>query len=103
MLDDWHITWELRDLPPEVWDFLKTHKFFAMIIPKDYGGLGFSAYAHSEVIRKLSTRSDLRRRHRDGAELARSRRAAAAIRHQGAAATTGCRGWPTAARFPASG
>jgi acyl-CoA dehydrogenase len=57
MLDDWHINWERHDLPPEVWDFLKRHKFFAMIIPKAYGGLGFSAYAHSEVIRKLSTRS----------------------------------------------
>jgi len=57
MLDDWRITWELRDLPPEVWDYLKRRKFFAMIIPKAYGGLGFSAYAHSEVIRKLSTRS----------------------------------------------
>src|ERR1700758_5023424 len=57
MLDDWAITWELRDLPPNVWEYLKAHKFFAMIIPKAYGGLGFSAYAHSEVIRKLSTRS----------------------------------------------
>jgi acyl-CoA dehydrogenase len=57
MLDDWKINWEWRDLPPEVWDYLKAHKFFAMIIPKAYGGLGFSAYAHSEVIRKLSTRS----------------------------------------------
>jgi acyl-CoA dehydrogenase len=57
MLDDWAIIWELRDLPPEVWAYLKSHKFFAMIIPKAYGGLGFSAYAHSEVIRKLSTRS----------------------------------------------
>jgi len=57
MLDEWRISWELRDLPPEVWDFLKRNKFFAMIIPKTYGGLGFSAYAHSEVIRKLSTRS----------------------------------------------
>jgi acyl-CoA dehydrogenase len=57
MLDDWRINWELGDLPPEVWDFLKAHKFFAMIIPKKYGGLEFSAYAHSEVIRKLSTRS----------------------------------------------
>jgi acyl-CoA dehydrogenase len=57
MLDDWKINWELHDLPPEVWDFLKSRKFFAMIIPKQYGGLGFSAYAHSEVIRKLSTRS----------------------------------------------
>src|SRR5271166_3345620 len=57
MLDDWHINWELRDLPPQVWDFLKRRKFFAMIIPKEFGGLGFSAYAHSEVIRKISTRS----------------------------------------------
>ena len=57
MLDDWKISWEWHDLPPEVWDYLKTHKFFAMIIPKTYGGLGFSASAHSEVIRKLSSRS----------------------------------------------
>ena len=26
MLDDWQINWELRDLPPEVWDFLKRAK-----------------------------------------------------------------------------
>ena len=57
MLDDWKVNWELRDLPPEAWHFLKANKFFAMIIPKQYGGLGFSAYAHSEVVRKLSTRS----------------------------------------------
>ena len=47
MLDEWQITWELRDLPPAVWEFLKANKFFAMIIPTRYGGLGFSAYAHS--------------------------------------------------------
>jgi acyl-CoA dehydrogenase len=57
MLDDWRITWELKDLPPEVWDFLKSHKFFGMIIPKEFGGLGFSAFAHSEVVRMISTRS----------------------------------------------
>src|SRR5437868_6209768 len=57
LLDDWQINWELCDLPPEVWAFLKQHKLFAMIIPRRYGGLEFSAYAHSEVIRKLSTRS----------------------------------------------
>jgi acyl-CoA dehydrogenase len=57
LLDDWRINWEWRDLPSEAWAFLKAHKFFAMIIPKKYGGLGFSAYAHSEVIRKISTRS----------------------------------------------
>jgi len=57
MLDDWQISWELRDLPPEVWEFLKKNKFFGMIIPKSDGGLGFSAFAHSEVVRKISTYS----------------------------------------------
>jgi acyl-CoA dehydrogenase len=57
MVDDWRINWELRDLPPEVWAFLKRERFFGMIIPERYGGLGFSAFAHSEVVRKISTRS----------------------------------------------
>jgi acyl-CoA dehydrogenase len=57
MLDDWKINWEWRDLPKEAWDFIKREKFFGMIIPKQFGGLGFSPYAHSEVVRKLSTRS----------------------------------------------
>src|SRR5437660_826827 len=57
MLDDWKINWEWRDLPPEAWAFIKRHKFFGMIIPKEFGGLGFSPYAHSEVVRKLSSRS----------------------------------------------
>jgi len=57
MLDEWTITWEQRDLPPEVWAFLKAHHFFGMIIPKAYGGLGFGPLAHSEVIRKIATRS----------------------------------------------
>ena len=57
MLDDWKINWEWRDLPPDVWDFVKREKFFGMIIPKEFGGLGFSPYAHSEVVRKISSRS----------------------------------------------
>jgi acyl-CoA dehydrogenase len=57
MLDEWHITHERGDLPPEVWEFLKTRGFFAMIIPKRYGGLEFSAYAHSCVLTKISSRS----------------------------------------------
>jgi acyl-CoA dehydrogenase len=57
MLDEWRINWALRDLPPEVWAFIKKNRFFGMIIPKEYGGLGFSAFAHSEVVRKISTRS----------------------------------------------
>jgi acyl-CoA dehydrogenase len=57
MLDEWKICWEWRDLPPEVWSFIKANKFFGMIIPREHGGLGFSPYAHSEVVRKISTRS----------------------------------------------
>jgi acyl-CoA dehydrogenase len=57
MLDDWKINWEWRDLPSEAWDFIKRKKFFGMIIPAEYGGLGFSPYAHSEVVRKISSRS----------------------------------------------
>jgi acyl-CoA dehydrogenase len=57
MVHDWEITHELRDLPPHVWQFIKDKGFIGMIIPKQYGGLGFSALAHSEVVMKLSTRS----------------------------------------------
>ncbi|MBV8516410.1 MAG: acyl-CoA dehydrogenase [Acidobacteria bacterium] len=56
VLDDWEI-WERRELPREAWDVIKRHKFLGMIIPKEYGGLGFSALAHSEVILKLASRS----------------------------------------------
>ncbi|NII12105.1 acyl-CoA dehydrogenase [Oleiagrimonas sp. C23AA] len=55
MIDDWQITHELGDLPPQVWEFVKANKFFGMIIPKEYGGLGFSALAHSAVLQKLSS------------------------------------------------
>ena len=57
MLDDWNITHERGDLPPQVWDYLKSRGFFAMIIPKKYGGLEFSAYAHSCVLAKIASRS----------------------------------------------
>jgi len=57
MLDDWDITHKRGDMPPHVWDFLKSKGFFAMIIPKQYGGLEFSAYAHSCVLAKVSSRS----------------------------------------------
>src|SRR5215510_9774808 len=57
MLDEWNITHERADLPPQVWEFLKTRGFFAMIIPKRYGGLEFSAFAHSCVLAKIASRS----------------------------------------------
>ncbi len=57
MMDDWEITYELNDLPPAVWQYIKDERFLGMVIPKEYGGLGFSAMAHSEVVSKLATRS----------------------------------------------
>jgi alkylation response protein AidB-like acyl-CoA dehydrogenase len=57
MLDDWAIVNTHKDLPPEVWDYLKKEGFLGMIIPKEYGGLGFSALAHSSIVMKLATRS----------------------------------------------
>jgi len=57
MLDDWQIIEHDKDLPPAVWQFLKEERFFGMIIPPEYGGLGFSALAHSAVIMKLASRS----------------------------------------------
>lgn len=57
MLDDWKITHELNDLPAEVWQFIKDKGFFGIIIPKTYGGLGFSATAHSAIIAKIASRS----------------------------------------------
>ena len=57
MLDDWHISEELNDLPEDAWQFLKEKRFFGMIIPKEYGGLEFSPHAQSEVVMKIATRS----------------------------------------------
>lgn len=56
MVSDWQIGQDL-DLPPQAWAYIKEQGFFALIIPKEYGGKGFSAYAHSQVAMKLATRS----------------------------------------------
>lgn len=56
-LDDWRITHQDQDLPPEVWRFIKQNGLFGMIIPESEGGLGFSAYAHSQVVMKIASRS----------------------------------------------
>uniref|UniRef100_UPI00404723C6 acyl-CoA dehydrogenase n=1 Tax=Aliarcobacter sp. TaxID=2321116 RepID=UPI00404723C6 len=58
MTTDWEI-FQARDFRPDVWQFIKDKKFFGMIIPKEYGGLGFSATAHSKVIEKLVSRSQV--------------------------------------------
>lgn len=54
MANDFQITHEMADLPPELWAYLKEHRFFAMIIKKEYGGLEFSAYAQARVLQKLA-------------------------------------------------
>lgn len=59
MHDDWVSTHDRADLSPEVWQYLKDEKFFAMIIEKEYGGLEFSAYAQSRVLQKLTSKSAL--------------------------------------------
>ena len=56
MVSDWETTNIYKDLPPQVWQFIKDKGFLGMIIPKQYGGLGFSAYAHSQVVAKLASR-----------------------------------------------
>lgn len=55
MLDDWEIVHEQADLPAAAWEFIKKNKFFGMIIPKRYGGLEFSAVAHSAVLTKIAS------------------------------------------------
>jgi acyl-CoA dehydrogenase len=57
LINDWEIINEKHDLPDEIWSYLKQECFFGMIIPKEYGGLGFSALAHSTVVLKIATRS----------------------------------------------
>lgn len=59
MVDDWDTTHERADLAPEIWQYLKDNKFFAMIIKKQYGGLEFSAYAQSRVLQKLTGASSV--------------------------------------------
>ncbi len=57
MLDDWQITHIDYDISPEAWQFAKDNGFFSLIIPKQYGGLDYSAYCHSQVVMKIGSRS----------------------------------------------
>lgn len=57
MIDDWRFTHQDKDLPPEVWQYVKDHGFIAMIIDKQYGGKQFSHYAHAKVATKIASRS----------------------------------------------
>jgi len=57
LLDDWDITHKRQDLSPQAWRYIKSRGFFGMIIPKQYGGLAFSAQMHSAVVTKIASRS----------------------------------------------
>jgi acyl-CoA dehydrogenase len=56
MLDEWDIS-QTKDLPVHVWSYLKEHGFFGLVISKEYGGKGFSARAHSDIVVKIASRS----------------------------------------------
>lgn len=57
IIDNWDITHTRFNLPDNIWDFLKVNGFFGIIIPKKYGGKGFSAYAHSNILTKIAGKS----------------------------------------------
>jgi acyl-CoA dehydrogenase len=57
MVNEFEINHVKGDMPPEVWKFIRDNGFIGMIISKKYGGLGFSALAHSMVLQKLASRS----------------------------------------------
>ncbi len=57
MLDDWQIVQHDNDMTPETWQYMKDAGFLGMIIPKEYGGLGFSAIAHSSIVTKIASKS----------------------------------------------
>ena len=77
MLDDWDICHVRADMPRHVWDYIIEQRFFAMIIPKQYGGLEFSAYANAMVIAKLASRSPTA-----SSTIGGPGRAAVALRHR---------------------
>ena len=102
MIDDWDITHRRADLPPHLWDYIKSKGFFAMIIPKKYGGLEFSAYAHSCVLVKLSSRSGVVA---STVAVPNSLGPAELLLHYGTeeqTRLTTCRGSRAAKKFPAS-
>ena len=66
LVDNWQVNRQDYDLSPEVWTYMKKEKFFGMTIPEAFGGLGFSEYAHSEVITKIGTASSVAAGNSDG-------------------------------------
>ncbi|NII11965.1 acyl-CoA dehydrogenase [Oleiagrimonas sp. C23AA] len=56
MLHEWDVQ-QRRDLPPEAWEMIRRERFFGMIIPESYGGLGFSEVGHSRIVTRIASRS----------------------------------------------
>ncbi len=99
MTNDWEITHERYDLPPRVWQFIKDKGFLGMIIPKKFGGMGFSALAHSAVVTKLSSRSNAAA---VTVMVPNSLGPAELLLHYGTDEQNTCRGSPRARKCPAS-
>lgn len=57
MLDEWQIHHQDKDLPPEVWQFIKDNGFLGLIIPKSFGGKQFTPFAQSRIMSKIASRS----------------------------------------------
>lgn len=58
MVDDWQIrNSDEQDLPEHAWEFMRKNKFFGLVIPREYGGLGFNALEHAEIVSKIGTHS----------------------------------------------
>src|SRR5699024_8969572 len=59
MLDEWENTHYRAGVSEQAWDHMRKHGFFGMIIPKEFGGLGFSATAHLPVLGKVAAASPM--------------------------------------------
>jgi len=90
------------DLPPEAWAYIKENGFFALIIPKEFGGKGFSAYAHSQVAMKLATRSGDLASTVTGPQPPSARPNCCCITAPTSNATTTCHDWLAAMKYRAS-
>ena len=91
MINDWQVRHSLREIPDEIWDFVKKNGFLGMLISKEHGGLGFSAQAQSLILGKIASRSPDVVTIVMVPELARSRRTDREVRHRRSRSTIICR------------
>lgn len=57
MISDWQVRATDKEIPEEIWTFIKEHGFLGMLISRAHGGLGFSPQAQSLILGKIATRS----------------------------------------------